>query len=67
MHYVVPEMDSGPIIMQGAVPVLPRDTTEVLGKRVLAVEHVIYPLALRKVIEPGVHVAPPVMKDMLIS
>lgn len=50
VHYVVPEMDSGPIIVQAAVPVLAEDTAETLGKRVLAAEHVIYPLALRNVI-----------------
>jgi phosphoribosylglycinamide formyltransferase-1 len=50
VHYVVPEMDSGPIIMQAAVPVLPDDTAEILGKRVLECEHIIYPHALRKVI-----------------
>ncbi len=46
VHYVVPEMDSGPIIAQAAVPVLDDDTPETLGARVLAQEHVIYPLAL---------------------
>ncbi len=52
VHHVVPEMDSGPIIMQGAVPVLDNDTPETLGRRVLDVEHIIYPLALRKVLAP---------------
>lgn len=47
VHYVVPEMDAGPIIAQAAVSVLDDDTPETLGKRVLAQEHVIYPLALR--------------------
>ncbi len=46
VHYVVPEMDSGPIIAQAAVPVLDRDTPATLGARVLAQEHVIYPMAL---------------------
>ena len=46
VHYVVPEMDSGPIIAQAAVPVLDDDTPETLGARVLAQEHVIYPRAL---------------------
>ena len=46
VHYVVPEMDSGPIIAQAAVPVLDDDTPETLGARVLAQEHEIYPLAL---------------------
>jgi phosphoribosylglycinamide formyltransferase-1 len=46
VHFVVPEMDSGPIIAQGAVPVSDHDDVETLAARVLAVEHVIYPLAL---------------------
>jgi len=46
VHFVVPEMDSGPIIAQAAVPVQDDDTPERLAERVLAVEHRIYPLAL---------------------
>lgn len=49
VHFVVPEMDAGPIIAQAAVPVLDDDTPESLGARVLAQEHVVYPLALRLV------------------
>ena len=40
-------MDEGPILAQAAVPVLPDDTEQLLADRVLAQEHVIYPLALR--------------------
>ena len=47
VHFVVPEMDEGPIVAQAAVPVLDADTPETLGARVLAQEHVIYPLALQ--------------------
>lgn len=46
VHFVSPEMDSGPIIVQGAVPVLETDTVATLAARVLAVEHRIYPKAL---------------------
>lgn len=46
VHFVSAEMDDGPIIIQGAVPVLDRDTPETLGARVLEVEHKIYPKAL---------------------
>ncbi len=46
VHFVVPGMDEGPIIAQAAVPVLDGDTPDTLGQRVLAQEHVIYPLAL---------------------
>jgi phosphoribosylglycinamide formyltransferase-1 len=46
VHYVVPEMDSGPIIAQAAVPVFDEDTPDTLGARVLEQEHIIYPRAL---------------------
>jgi phosphoribosylglycinamide formyltransferase-1 len=49
VHFVVPEMDSGPIIVQGALPVVPGETADTLAARVLAVEHKIYPLAVRLV------------------
>jgi phosphoribosylglycinamide formyltransferase 1 len=51
VHFVVPEMDSGPIILQGSVPVHPDDTEARLAARVLEVEHQIYPRALRLVAE----------------
>ena len=47
VHFVTATLDHGPIVMQAAVPVLPDDTAEALSARVLAVEHVIYPLAVR--------------------
>ncbi len=46
VHYVRSETDAGPIIVQGAVPVLDGDTPDTLAARVLAVEHRIYPEAL---------------------
>lgn len=46
VHFVSAEMDSGPIVMQGAVPVRETDTAETLAARVLAVEHRIYPRAV---------------------
>ena len=46
VHYVVPAMDEGPVILQAAVPVLADDTPAVLAARVLEQEHRIYPLAL---------------------
>lgn len=51
VHFVVPEMDSGPIIAQGAVTVRHKDTEETLASRVLKVEHRIYPLALKLLAE----------------
>lgn len=50
-HFVVAELDSGPIILQEKVPVLAGDTEEQLAARVLAAEHRIYPAALRMVAE----------------
>lgn len=57
VHFVVPEMDEGPIVTQAAVPVLDADTPETLAARVLEQEHVAYPLALRLVASGAVHVA----------
>ncbi len=51
VHFVVPEMDSGPIVAQGAVAVRDDDSEATLAARVLAVEHRIYPLALRLLAE----------------
>ncbi|HVI91024.1 MAG TPA: phosphoribosylglycinamide formyltransferase [Dongiaceae bacterium] len=47
VHFVRPEMDTGPIIAQAAVPVLAGDTPDLLADRVLAAEHRLYPQALR--------------------
>ena len=47
VHFVIPETDAGPVVMQGAVPVSDRDTVETLSERILEVEHRIYPDALR--------------------
>ena len=49
VHFVRAEVDAGPIIVQGVVPVRPDDTEERLAARVLAVEHRCYPLALELV------------------
>jgi phosphoribosylglycinamide formyltransferase-1 len=51
VHFIVAELDSGPIIAQAAVPVLPDDTPEALAARVLNEEHKLYPRALRLVAE----------------
>ena len=48
-HFVRAEVDQGPIIVQGVVPVRPDDTEDSLAARVLAVEHRCYPLALELV------------------
>src|SRR3954447_449951 len=51
VHFVIPETDAGPIIAQAAVLVREDDTADTLAARVLAVEHRIYPLALKLVAE----------------
>ena len=47
VHFVTPEIDHGPIVAQAVVPVLAGDTEAALAARVLAREHVLYPLAVR--------------------
>lgn len=47
VHFVIPETDAGPIVMQGAVTVQDDDTPETLAARILEIEHRIYPDALR--------------------
>ncbi len=49
VHFVVPEMDAGPIIAQAAVPVEYGDTPDTLAQRILSAEHQLYPQALRLV------------------
>ena len=51
VHYVAPELDSGPVILQAEVPVLPGDDEATLAARVLKEEHRLYPAALRLVAE----------------
>ncbi len=51
VHLVTPELDHGPIVLQSVVPVLPGDDEAALAARVLATEHVIYPLAVRWFVE----------------
>lgn len=66
VHFVTPELDHGPIVIQGALDVLPSDTEVSLASRVLALEHRIYPRAIRWAVEDRlqvaagvVHVVPP--------
>ena len=51
VHFVTPTLDHGPIVAQGAVPVIAGDDAAALAARVLKVEHVIYPRAVRWFIE----------------
>jgi phosphoribosylglycinamide formyltransferase-1 len=43
VHFVTPELDGGPVVLQARVPVLPGDDEDTLAARVLRQEHVIYP------------------------
>lgn len=77
VHFVTPEVDGGPVILQARVPVTPGDTPERLAARVLTQEHVIYPLVLRwfaerrlrllgnQVILDGVALSQPLQLDSL--
>ena len=51
VHLVTAQLDGGPIVLQAAVPVSPRDTVETLSARVLIEEHRLYPEAIRIVLE----------------
>ena len=53
VHFVWPELDAGPILLQGAVPVLPGDTESSLSDRILYVEHRLYPSAIQLVLDGG--------------
>ena len=61
VHFVVPEVDSGPIIAQARVPVLAGDDADTLAARVLTEEHRLYPQALRKVAEGAVRIECPTL------
>jgi phosphoribosylglycinamide formyltransferase-1 len=63
VHFVIPETDAGPIVMQGAVPVATEDTPETLAARVLGVEHQIYPQALRLLATGGIKIDGDVTKS----
>ena len=51
VHFVTPTLDHGPIVAQAAVPVMAGDDAATLASRVLAVEHIIYPRAVRWFVE----------------
>jgi phosphoribosylglycinamide formyltransferase-1 len=53
VHFVTPETDAGPILMQGAVAVSDHDTAQTLAERILEIEHRIYPDALRLLASGG--------------
>jgi len=57
VHFVTPELDHGPIVAQAVVPVLPGDDADTLAARVLAREHVLYPLVVRWFVEGQLRVS----------
>lgn len=70
VHFADEGVDSGPIIIQGIVPVLDNDTEETLSKRILKVEHKIYPMAIKlyaegrlKISDRRVIIDPPLSAD----
>jgi phosphoribosylglycinamide formyltransferase 1 len=51
VHFVTPQLDHGPIVLQAAVPVVAGDDEKALAARVLACEHIVYPRAVRWFVE----------------
>jgi phosphoribosylglycinamide formyltransferase 1 len=73
VHFVIPQADAGPILVQGAVPVHDDDTADSLADRVLAIEHRIYPQALRMLASGAIRLdgdlcrsAPPGRSDQIM-
>jgi phosphoribosylglycinamide formyltransferase 1 len=64
VHFVIPETDAGPILMQGAVAVSDHDVAETLAERVLEIEHRIYPEALRLLAGDGVRLEDGICKTV---
>lgn len=62
VHFVTPQLDRGPIIIQAAVPVLPGDSEETLAARVLQQEHRIYPEAVKWFMEGRLKLAENIVK-----
>ena len=56
VHFVTPELDAGPIVMQTPVPVEPDDSAETLSARILAEEHRLYPAAIGRVLAGRWHI-----------
>lgn len=47
IHFVVPEVDAGPIILQGRLPIMPNESAESLQQRIHKIEHQLYPQAIK--------------------
>ncbi len=57
VHFVTEKVDHGPIIIQAVVPVLQDDTPEKLQKRILEKEHIIFPLAIKMLVEEKLQIS----------
>jgi len=57
VHFVTPELDAGPIVLQAAVPVEAGDTEQSLSARILETEHRLYPAAIARIIAGGWRIA----------
>lgn len=62
VHFVRPEMDAGPIILQAAVPVHDGDDEEALATRILEAEHKCYPLAVRLIAEDRIRIVDEIVR-----
>jgi len=51
IHFVVPEVDAGPVILQGRLAIKPSDTPDSLQQRTHKIEHLLYPLAAKWFVE----------------
>jgi phosphoribosylglycinamide formyltransferase-1 len=63
VHFVTPQLDHGPIVMQSVVPVMPGDDADALAARVLATEHQIYPRAVRWFVEDALRIEQGVVRQ----
>lgn len=61
VHFVTTELDGGPLIAQARVPVMPDDTPDILAKRVLTVEHQLYPAVVGALVSGKVVTTPSIM------
>jgi phosphoribosylglycinamide formyltransferase 1 len=64
VHFVTPQLDHGPIVMQSVVPVRPGDDADALAARVLATEHQIYPRAVRWFIDDSLRTEHGVVRQL---
>jgi len=51
IHYVIPELDAGPVILQGRLKITPNDSSDTLQQRIHTIEHQLYPLAVKWITE----------------